>query len=87
MAATKTPPLCPRCGREHWKFVTCDGEHRGASSAREQERARRQDVEVREKVDMPPLISRHQDGFRAFGDRLDSWDRLGGNTLVRKEPR
>ena len=84
---TKDPPTCSRCGKQHWKFVTCDGEHRGAASARERERAARQDVEVREKVDMPPLITVHQDGFRPWGDRLDSFTRIGGNTLVRKENR
>jgi len=78
-------PLCKDCGQRHWNVVRCDGSHRGATAAQEKERERRQDVEVREKVDMPPLIQKHQDGMRAWGDRLDSWDRLGGGTLVRKQ--
>lgn len=78
-------PLCKDCGKHHWNVVNCDGSHKGAKAAIEKGRERRQDVEVRERVDMPPLIQKHPDGMRPWGDRLDNWDRLGGGTLVRKQ--
>lgn len=81
--APRTAPLCKDCGHHHWNIVRCDGTHKGAAAAIEKERERRQDIVVREKIDMPPLPTGN-DGFRPFGDRLTSWDKIGNGTLIRK---
>lgn len=66
------PPVCNKCGQPHWRFVRCadfDAERYAASQRRRNQPIRNWQV---------------PEGFRVFGDRLESWERHG-NILFRKE--
>jgi hypothetical protein len=68
-------PVCSSCGERHWKVFRCDGTHV------------RSTVEVEEPVvDAPPVEwGASMEGFREFGESFESYNSLGGSTLVRRD--
>ena len=64
MALAGGMPSCRRCGNYHWYFVKCED-----LEARKQKQKGRLDVRW---PDMP-------DGYREWGDRLDTIERIGGS--------
>ena len=69
------PPVCRRCGTRP-----------NVDAAHERREQRLNGIPVLEPVDSPPLPG-PTDGFRSWGDRVDSWDVLTGGNLMRKDRR